>query len=223
VVLGREDLVAMSQIEACIYISSSTTLERTKSMFPGRKRAKLPHKTCTPIKVLTKGLAHEKTQWEYIDGGHAVIVAFAAGVGKKLVGRWNLGEEAFEWQHELNISTLCKPAVSSDGSRVAVCGNREFGCGNREFDASHVYCAVSGCLLGYFQLTCCCKFSQVRFSPNHEDSVVFSWEKVSTTGYYNTEKTFLSLHNFVTGECTWESEMDCYAVAVHNPMLTVLM
>jgi hypothetical protein len=117
-----------------------------------------------------------------------------------------MGQDAYECRRELFIGGYCKLAVSSDGSRIAVCRRPEI-------TTMYSLCAETGNLLHVVVLT---DYTVLIFLPYNRDSILLN--SLSPTG-----PRLLSVYNVVTGKYTWERGTKCYAVAVQRPTFTVLM
>jgi hypothetical protein len=163
--------------------------------------------------ICARDSAYSNLLWAYIEADHAVIVAHIKYIKNSfttIVGRWNLRDEAYEWQKERDVR-FYKMFYGSVGRRVAVYGA----------DAIDILCAVSGNSLRTITLAGCCVFFRLGFLPGRCDTVVFTW--LQRPGYGNWPRNVMSAHNFLTNERTWEIEVDCGGFAVQDPMFTVLM
>jgi WD40 repeat protein len=172
------------------------------------------------------GVAGDSMLWDYIEQDHAVVVAYEVedadgGNNKGGLGRWNLGNDTFEWRQERPLyiqgtsSFSPEPVVCSEGRRVAACGGRL-----PELTVD-VLCTDSGNLLGTYLLSNCSGFPQLRFVPDNYDNIMIRWTK-STVGRPGWIK-LLSVYNFVTKELSWETEFNSEEIAVQYPVGTVLM
>jgi WD40 repeat protein len=156
--------------------------------------------------------------WEYIESNHAVIVAYKTTSGAEMIARWNLFNDAFEWQltgcSDFKRFSCC-PSVSFDGTRVAVCVEQLSGL------TIDTLCTSSGNCLGTFNFAVNFNIFSIRFLPDDHDAVVFSCSQTKADG--TSEVTLLSAYNILTDKCLWEMEVDCRAFAVQHPAYTVLM
>jgi WD40 repeat protein len=157
--------------------------------------------------------------WDYIEREHAVIVAHGAVDGTGCVGRWNLNEDAFMWRREgfdyvQGTSQAYAPLICSEGRRIVVYRCRD------EFTVD-VLCTESGNSLGSFLLAGCRTIPQLRFLSGDYNAVIISWEKHARPD--GTATSMMSIHNFLTNECTWEVEVDCGTIAIQPSVDTVLM
>jgi hypothetical protein len=165
--------------------------------------------------IRANGVVGGSVVWDYVAKDHAVIVTHETTDGTGCLERWNLHEDAFMWRraglkHFRGSPLSYERTVCPGGRFIVVYG----GTGEVTVD---ILCCRSGDSLGSFLLPGCRSLPQLRFIPGNDHEVIFSW-----TEYVRGIK-FLSVHNFLTNERTWEEAVDCGSVAVQHDGVTVLM